>query len=438
MQKLNKIPRQTGGRWIISVLVLTSLLTFGMISVVRGQSNEASQSLGALPTPVSVMQSQTAGGLTLTLESVLPTAGETQLSFSLVVPQQIVPLEADNVLGPIEVGTQLQLSGITPLPNGLILRPEPHHAGMHAQRFTLALSPVTDPSQPVAIVFSALPFKQDSKGSEMMSVHGPWQFELNPTVFATNHPDRVQVVGAEVSSANVTVRVNRVENRASGLSVYYSITSHLPRAVRPVVPNAQLVFDDGSRSQPVPMQAESLPSSNVSSSSGMPAIMPNQPVQFVSVFPPLEASTGRAHLELSDFLTDTTTGASFTIQQPFGQWTASPISIQGETVEVTSVAHATGGRLKVTVENEEPIESANILFLGTDVDNVTASDDQGQTYQAAASSTGMRRQSDRLMGAGSSTFWFVGVNPTAGGLTIVVPHSGELIRGNWSVAIPLP
>ena len=438
MRKLDSVRQPGTGRWVIVVAVLTGLFTFGMIGVASGQSNQASRSLGALPTPVPVMQSRTAGGLTLTLESVLPTASETQLLFSLEVPQQVVPLRAANVLGPIEVGTQLQLSGITPLANGLSFHPTPHQAGDHVQTFTLTLSSVTDPTQPVTIAFSSLPFKLDLKGLKMLSLHGPWQFTLVPSVFAINHPSRVWVVDSQVSRAGVTARVDQVERRASGLAVYYSITSHLPRAVHPVMPNVQLVFDDGSRSQPVRMQADSQPPSSGSSTDGMPTIMPNQTARFVSVFPPLESSGGSAHLEFSDFLTDTATAASITIQQPFGQWSASTVSIQGESIGVNDVAELPGNQLKVTVENEEPIKTANVLFLGTNVAHITASDDQGHTYQAVASTTGMRNQNDRLMGAGSSTMWFAGLNPTATQLTITVPQSGKLIRGGWSVAIPLP
>jgi hypothetical protein len=50
----------------------------------------------------------------------------------------------------------------------------------------------------------------------------------------------------------------------------------------------------------------------------------------------------------------------------------------------------------------------------------------------------MRRESDTVLGAGTSTVEFDGIDDSVQQLTLTVSHSGILLRGPWSVPLQLP
>jgi hypothetical protein len=268
-----------------------------------------------------------------------------------------------------------------------------------------------------------------------MTVKGPWQFTLAPRLFDINRPTGTHLARGKAVSAGITVSVDRVENRPSGLAVYYTITSALSHEVKPVTPTVRLAFEDGSYSPSEPMQFVGSPVTNTNSSSGMAIITSAHPVSFVSVFPPLAKAAENAQLEVGDFLTTTGSSASIVIHQPFGKWYAAPETIDGETMAVQDVNYD-GDALRITVENMEPISRADIMFLGVGVDSITATDGQGNNYRAVWSTTGTRQQRDEL-GAGSSIIGFEGINSNVDQLSVTVPHSSKLIRGDWAVGIPL-
>ncbi|HLI51050.1 MAG TPA: hypothetical protein VKU87_04595, partial [Thermomicrobiaceae bacterium] len=210
----------------------------------------------------------------------------------------------------------------------------------------------------------------------------------------------------------------------------------LTQSVQPIMPSVWLVFPDGSRSQPAPMQAQA---DSSGATQGGEAIEPNQSQQFVSVFPPLSKSVGSAQLEFSDFVTTLDQPASVVIQNPTGQWSANAVTVHGETFKVSRVGYdAPSQTLTVAVDNQEPISQANVMFLGVGPLNVTATDARGQIYTSASGSTGMRRQSDQLMGAGETVMVFQGIPSQTKQLTVTASASDQIIRGDWSVPVALP
>ena len=114
--------------------------------------------------------------------------------------------------------------------------------------------------------------------------------------------------------------------------------------------------------------------------------------------------------------------------------------IDGEWLRVSQVEYDAGRRqLVIIVVNTEPVKTASVLFLGVDASHsIVAVDQDGRQYQYQSESTGMRRESDTVLGAGTSTVEFDGIDDSVQQLTLTVSHSGILLRGPWSVPLQLP
>lgn len=436
---ITRLHRLRHHRIVIPSIIIAICLCGTSVIIASGKVTQAGGTFGSAPTPAVVLQSRAASGLTLTLESVDATASETQLTFKGTLPPKIAASTADRIMGPMFAPSNLVLQGISMLPNGLDLAPQSRHPGDSQFAFTMTLGPVTVPTSSILVSFPTMRFQMKPNDLNPVSLSGPWNFTVPSSAFAANQPNLTQANPAQTSIGGITIHLDRIENQASGLSVYYTISSSLPQPIQPIIPSVWLAFSDGSRSQPAAMQAQTNSSSDGAVIQGGEAIQPNQPRQFVSVFPPLAKSGGNATLEFSDFLTTIDQPASITIQNPFGQWSSSPVMVQGETFNVSKVDYDVPTQtLTIAVDNQEPIAQANVMFLGVGPQQVTATDAQGQSYPSVSGSTGMRRQSDQLMGAGETVMVFQGIPPQTSQLTVTASASGQIIRGTWSIPVTLP
>lgn len=102
-------------------------------------------------------------------------------------------------------------------------------------------------------------------------------------------------------------------------------------------------------------------------------------------------------------------------------------------MSVTALAYRHDDRvLSITVSNQAPVATASVLFLGVNAaDSIRLSDDQGRQYRYSAASTGMRRQGANILGAGVSTFEFVGIDPHSA----TVDALGRILQrlASWSM-----
>lgn len=406
------------------------LLALVPIGIAESRLDDADRVFGERPTPIRVMQPQTANSVTLTLESVLTAATGTEVAFTLELPDWAAASSVPQILGPISPGEDLRFSGFGPRADGVFLRLKPHVAGEAVQQFVLFLGPITNLTQPPSITFTRLRLQGDGQ-SEPTMITGPWTFALTREVLEVDQVLGSHDIGAQITHDGITVAVDRIESRSSGLYLQFAVSSQRPEPIIPVDPAPRLVFEDGSSARPVAVGPVDQTSSTIGS---------GQTTHFLATFNPVRIRSAVARLEFGPFVTSNAAPSSIVIRNPFGAWSADPVTIGGEQFRVADVTYRPDDHaLAIAVTNQEPVASASVLFLGVDAaDSVVARDENGQEYHYSTASTGMRRQSDAALGAGRSTFEFTGIEPSVQQLTLTVDHSSIVVRGPWAVQFTLP
>lgn len=410
------------------VVILTLVVGILVIpSVARGWLGFAEESFAAPPEPFVIGETKHSNGIALTLQSVIASGVATDLEFSLQLPDEATSSKRASILGPIFLD-QLELSGVQPLPGGIFIKLDPHQPGDTTVHFNVILGPVLDPTSPVQVGIRELSVELDN---ETITLDGPWEYDLPSYPFIRDQPSAMTVPQVEAIQAGVSVSVDRVESRPSGLHIYYTVHNQRQQSAIPVNNEVTLVFADGTRSQPGMMQP--LKSDQASIPGG-------GDVAFVTVFPPLksEISGTAASLEFGPLLVSEAMETSLVIHNPTGAWSAEDVSVNGERFTVADVSQTPDGVLAVTVTNQEPIADANVLFLAVGGANITAFDDQGRDLACIGAGTGMRRDSGGELGTGDSTILVGSVDDTVTSLTITVDQSSIMLRGPWELAVTLP
>ena len=415
--------------WKYGVLLGIVLLAVLPLAVLGSRLDNASQSLADEPSPVMVGETATANGVSLTLTSVSASVLGADASFSVTLPPAVAKSSAPDILAPMFLGKQLRVTGFASSPGRTTLEAESHRPGDVTLQFTLALGPVVDPSQAATITFNQLSFLI-SEDQPPTDIAGPWIFNLAPSVIESDAPISSRDIDLVSQQDGVTVAVNHVESRPSGLYVYYSVEAQTNEPITAVFPSPRLVFNDGSIAR-----ASTVGSIDPGNSAEQSTVG-----KFVAVFHPVKTPGASAQLQFGPYVTSNGLSASVAIQNPTGVWSATPITIGGEQLIVSQVEYnAQNERLVITVQNNEPVKTAAVLFLGVDTArSITAVDENGHQYQYLSASTGMRRQNDTVLGAGESTFTFEGVSESVQRFTVTVDHSSVLLRGPWSASIQLP
>ena len=415
-------------RYVVPVLIVTLVVAVLIIpSVARGWLGFAGESFVPPPAPVSIGETKHSNGVSLTLQSVIVSGAATELEFSLQLPEEATRSSKASILGPIFLD-HLELSGVQPAPGGTFIKLDPHQPGDTTAHFHLVLGPVLDPTSPVQVGIRELSVELDNGTS---TLDGPWEYDLPSDLFMLDQPNAITAPRVDASKAGISVSVDRIESRRSGLHIYYTIHNQREQSAIPVNNEATLVFADGTRSQPgamLPMKSDQA------------SIPGGGEAAFVTVFPPLDPDMSglEASLEFGSFLVSQATAPSLVIHNPTGSWSAEDVSVGGERFTVTDVSQTPDGVLAVTVTNQEPIAEADVLFLAVGGASVTAFDNQGRNLECIGAGTGMRRDSDGELGAGDSTILVSGLNDAASSLNIAVDQSSVMLRGPWELALTLP
>lgn len=406
----------------VAGIIIIILLALTPIAVISYRLNDAGRSLTATPAGERVNIVKTENGIVLSLDSVKATELETQLTFTMSLPAIAVASSEPEVVGPLFPGDQLQLHGFSPRPSGLVMQMKPHQAGETTLEFTLFVGSVLDPSEGASVIFLELPFAAGSGAHQV--IQGPWEFALAPGLVAGNGPAMVSEVQRSSTSDGVAINVDRVTRSADGLFVHYSVTSTRSGPIEPAGTGAKLVFGDGSEA--TALHIESTEQAGV-------VVTPGMEVSFIAAFPPVQEAGIDARVEFGPFVSSNDAPASITIRNPFGDWSADPLTIGDDRLEVKQVMYnAETDEWTAVVENTASISTSSIMFGGLGA-KATVTDSAGRSYQAVSGSTGMRKQPDGSLGAGGTGFSFVGIDRSASDLTLTVEYSGVLLRGPWSV-----
>lgn len=300
----------------------------------------------------------------------------------------------------------------------------PHQQGERVLRFTLTLGPVAGDSG-ATVTFTQLRL---GGAHDMRTLQGPWTYALTPAMLRDGLAASTIAVGATVQADGVRVTVDRLERRSDGVWVSYAVTSQRDQPVQFAQSLARMILSDGSVWTST---ADSSPEQDD------PRIAPGQTVNYIAQFPATVASASSGQLQFGPFLTSNGAPASIVVHNPFGAWSADPLTIGGDRLTVSQVIQDDAG-LTIVVENREPTAASSTMLLGVDGESeITATDNLGHTYHPSSASTGMRKQADGSLGAGQTTFTFEGVDSAASELTVSVPSSETLLRGPWSVSVPL-
>ncbi|MCO5178349.1 MAG: hypothetical protein M9890_15450 [Thermomicrobiales bacterium] len=367
-------------------------------------------------------------GVTIRLDNVDATQIQTELTFTVTLPDEAVESHVPDVLGPIFPGNQLKLDGIEPQTSGLNIQMKPHQTGETSLTMTLTLGPVTDPAQGATVTFANLPFALDEGGPVV--VDGPWEFPLQPELFSAMKSTTSIALGKSVASQGLTITVDRVTNSDAGLFVNFTIASERTGATDRATNEVRLNLEDGSTI--VATQIEQLDGDGGS-------IQSNGSNTFVATFPPPKESDLSATVSFGPFSSGVPETALIVINDPFGDWSSEPLILHGERLEVTQVTidEATG-ELTALVENTEPVESATRMFGSPMGHLMTATDTDGNVFIPVMGATSLRKSEDGTLGAGEHGAIFAGIDPATPMLTLSSSQTGEFLDGPWEIDVQLP
>lgn len=412
-------------RWCVVLAGLVALAVLVPAAVLSQRGSDRDQILTERPGPVQVSLSQLAGGVTVSLDAVDASPLDTRLFFTLTLPKQVVASSNPQPLEPIFVGDQLHLNGIAPLADGVTLSVRPHRENEPSMTIEMLLGPVTDAGQGAMVTFDRLQFT--TRDASPLIVVGPWTFKLEPVVFAGLEDVQVSVVDTVSEFAGVDMHVERVLRDDSGLYVYFVIVPHAGASLDPAATRAKLIFPDGSLQMAT--QVEIL--------QGVHGYEQGSPLPMAATFPPAVRSFD-ARFEISGLVTDNGTPASVTVRNPFGDWSAEPITLGDDTLEVVAVQYnPETTEFTIGIENVSPAETATMMF-GAIETRATLTDASGREYPKSSGATGLRKLPDGRLSAGSTAVTFVDVNPETSEVTVTVAASGVFLRGPWTVELQLP
>lgn len=412
-------------RWgFVSVgLIALAVLIPAVVLSQRGADRD--QILATRPRPVQVGLSQQAGGLTVSLDSVDASPLDTRLVFTLTLPEHVIESSNPQLLEPIFAGEQLHLDGIAPPAAGLTLSVRPHRAGEPTLTIAMLLGPVADARKGATITIDKLPFT--TSDTSPLTVIGPWTFRLEPALFAGLDNVQVTKINAVSEFAGVTMHVERVLRDDSGLYVYFDAVPDTGASLDTAAARAQLIFPDGSLQKAT--QVETLLSVLGTEQGG--------PREMVATFPPAVQAFD-ARFELSSLVADNGMPASVTIRNPFGDWSAEPITIGDDTLEVVAVQYnPESTEFTIGVENVSPAETATMMF-GAIETRATLTDASGHEYPKTSGATSLRKLPDGSLSAGDTSVTFIGVDPETSEVAVTVAASGVFMRGPWAVDLQLP
>lgn len=421
---LHRIPRRS----LVIAVVAILILVVPIAVVGANRLNIADRVLEGEPKAHPVEMSQTVDGVTLTLDSVFATSTRTEINFTLNLPDEIAESETVDPLLPLTLDDRLETTNLTSTDDGAYVSAEAHRPGDALHELTLHHGPVSDRSQPVTVQVNELAF---FTSNEALTVTGPWEFTIPTAMVAVDDPLGDLIVNEQRESGGVQLTLESLENRTDGLQVHYSITSNRDQPVTLAQPIARLVFADGSIAHPVDVQSDGLDGMSVS---------PGATVQMTEIFEQVDQAGVAAEVLFKPFLTNTNQSVSITINDPFGDWTSEPVTINGEQLAATDVAfEEEQGLLSVEVSNLDGVDQGTVMFLGVGaVEGIVVTDGIGNEYPYLTASTGLT-QEGRAFGPGASTFAFDQVPPgEVDELTIAVPYSSVLIRDDWSFDVMIP
>lgn len=411
-------------------------------SVPNGDENTSSEqeptgvrTSEATTTPASanaIGETQTSDGLDLTLTGVEASAAETGISFELELPPFAVSSDRASLFGGF-MPEDILLENVSLLdPDSTFFSIDrPHRPGDEQFQFTLVLGPVDDPEQPVSVTFAEIPLL---KNNDFVRFSGPWKFRIPPELLNGEPAGNPQSVGETVEQDGVAVTVDQAQRGSNGLAVHYTVESNRERPMMPFGLGVHLILPGQPPVKPL--------RANPVDGGGSNPLQPGQSRQYVAEFELPENAPEEAEVKFGPYVTGNGTESSVTVQDPLGEWSTEPVTINGERIAVTEVQREDGGPLIVTVANQEPVSLASVLFHGIIESHVTVTDGQGREYSLASSSSGTRYGEDQSeLAAGESTFTIevADVDPsTVEQLTITVSQSSLLLRGPYAFDITLP
>lgn len=410
-------------RWLLIAIVAICLVLAAWI-VVQWRGKDSDDQTTATDSLI-VRES---GGVTITLDGVDTTQIQTELTFTMTLPEEAIESHVPDVLGPIFPGNQLKLDGIEPQATGLNIRMKPHQAGESSLTMTLILGPVIDPAHGATVTFANLPFALDEGGPVV--VDGAWEFPLQPELFTDLESTTSVDIGKSTSSDGLTITVDRITNSDDGLFVDFTIASDRTGVTDRATNKVRLIFEDGSTI--VATQTEQLDGDGGS-------IQPNASSTFVATFPPLKESGLPATITFGPFTSGVPETTSIVINDPFGDWSSEPLILHGERLEVTKVTvDEVTGDLTAAVGNTEPAEEATRMFGSPMGQLMTATDADGNVFMPVMGATGLHKSEDGTLSAGEHGATFAGIDPTTPMLTLSSPQTGEFLSGPWEIDVQLP
>lgn len=353
---------------------------------------------------------------------------QTDLVFTVTLPDEAVESHVPDVLGPIFPGNQLKLDGIAVQASGLNLRMKPHQAGDRALTMTMTLGAVTDPARGATVSFTELPFGLDEGGPVVVS--GPWEFPLESGLFADVAAASSVTIGKSAASDGLTIAVDRIISSDDGLFVVFSIASDRTGQTDDSTNTVQLVFEDGS----------TIAATQTDLLDGGPGrIEPDATFTYVATFPPLKESGLAAQISFGPFVSGVPETASIVINDPFGDWSSEPLTLHGERLAVSQVTvDEVTGDLTAVVENIEPVETATRIFGWPTGQLMTATDANGNVSMAVMGATGLQGTKGEAIGAGEHGATFSGIDPTTPTLTLSTSQTAEYLDGPWVIDVQLP
>jgi len=353
---------------------------------------------------------------------------QTDLVFTVSLPDEAVESHVPDVLGPIFPGNQIKLDGIAPQASGLNLRMKPHQAGDRALTMTMTLGAVTDPARGATVSFTELPFGLDEGGPVVVS--GPWEFPLESGLFADVAAASSVAIGKSATSDGLTIVVDRIISSDDGLFVDFSVTSDRTGATDRATNTVQLTFEDGSTV--VATQTDQLDGDGGS-------IQPGESNTFVATFPPLKETGLAAQISFGPFVSGVPETASIVINDPFGDWSSEPLMLHGERLAVSQVTvDEVTGELTAVVDNLEPVETATRIFGSPTGQLMTATDANGNLVMPVMGATALQGTKGEAIGAGEHGATFSGIDPTTQTLTLSTSQTGEYLAGPWVIDVQLP
>jgi hypothetical protein len=411
----------------LGIFALATVIAIAPLMFLRFRQADAElPSLLSSPA-IPVADVQTVDDMSLILNGIAISAGQTEFEFEFLLPDRIVDSLGPNsdTLGPMFAQEDILFAGIEPLPSGIVLVVRHQDNDV---TFVLTTGPINDQdSDQVSVTIQRLVIDTEP---EATILEGPWVFILSREAIAANAATFSREVNQSTLRDGISVTIDRVEERPSGLDVYFTIGSQTNHKLVPADSQVHLAYADGSESSRVQMVPLGVETQNVAAGTA---------TQFVATFPSVSRDTiplGAVNLVVGSFLSDVSDSVEITIDNPLGGPSATMIEYGGETFAVeASVLPDTLG-VAVAITNVEPISNATRMFIGVDAE-IVAIDDQGHSYRPESVGTGLRRDDNGNMGAGDSILIVRFLDPQATSLNLIVSESNDLVRGPWEVEFAL-